>query len=67
MALDIRVIARSEGFDRSKTAKLPARESMKLSRYLAEDGAKRWTTLEARAASMGVSSATEIDTNQKID
>ena len=65
MALDIRVLARPEGFDESKTAELPTEESFRLSRYLAEDRAKRTIALATRAAKSGLPSSTATDTNQE--
>ncbi|KAI0690777.1 hypothetical protein C8T65DRAFT_618225 [Cerioporus squamosus] len=48
MELDIRVLARPEGFDRKKMVRLPAEESLRLGICLAEEKSKRSCAVKAR-------------------
>lgn len=56
MKLDIRVLARPEGFDRTKIARLSVKVSMRLDDCLADDTEKRLDALEARSTALGLSS-----------
>ena len=48
MQIDLRVLARPEGFAREKAVKLPAEESLRLSMCLAEDKSKHFSAIKAR-------------------
>ncbi len=53
MELDVRVLARPEGFDRKKMVRLSAEESLTLDICLAEDKSKRSCALQAKNGPVG--------------
>ncbi len=54
MELDVRVIARPEGFDQTKAVMLSSKQKMRLLQCVAEDNGKRSLALRARSAAMGL-------------
>ncbi len=66
MELDIRMLARPEGFDRAKTVRLPPKELLKLMRCVAEDEGNRSAALRARDVAAGHSSPVSADHDKDV-